>query len=333
MITDPHVREDYVKNADNPNIKFCVFDEATKEEFFEVAKRVGKKIPKEQLKDKVIVTGPPVDPRVVEVGQKKKAWDNKRPLRIMLSTGGLGTNKTEIKTLLQQLLPALKKKMPGMPSFELMFYAGTHRDHQKMAIRLAKKFAVNYKVISPHDPADFELAGNLVSDSKKAQLFSHQRPNRTKFHIIHHPQIIDANELLIHYGFPWADLIISKPSGDMAYDAALAGCALLTMKEWGEWEHNVRQVFEDRSVAQKANVEQIIEQIISLTQKEDSLAITSSKEPKGSTRPVPQLEKENPKTTQGESWIAKAMKASKKLEPLFYQGAKNILSAAKNTKF
>ncbi len=38
VITDPHVREDYLNNAELPNISFCVFDETTKIEFLQKAK-------------------------------------------------------------------------------------------------------------------------------------------------------------------------------------------------------------------------------------------------------------------------------------------------------
>ena len=291
MITDPHVRADYVINAARPNMRFLVFDEATKKEFFEVALKEGIKIPKDQLKDKVIVTGPPVDPRIINSAKKKTAWTQKsdRPLRILISTGGLGTNKVEIKTILNQLLPELKKNK-NLPDFELLYYAGTHRDHQQMAVKLAKKYHVRHQTINPRDPADFENAGKL---DEKA--FLQHQAGRAKFRIIYHPQIIDANELLIRHGFPWADVFMSKPSGDMAYDAALSGAALLTLKEWGEWEHNVRQVFEKHGVAQKAEGDKIVLQLQNLI---------------------------------ANDWVAEAMANSKKLPAIFYQGMKNIVAAA-----
>jgi hypothetical protein len=138
---------------------------------------------------------------------------------------------------------------------------------------------------------------------------------------------VDANELLIRYGFPWADLFISKPSGDMAYDAALSGAALLTMKEWGEWEHNVRAVFEKYGISQKADVDNIVEQIIRLSQKkavrsQQSEVITSS------VRPIPRL---NSPIANHYSWITQAMINTQKLPKIFYQGASNILKAHKQS--
>lgn len=317
MITDPHVRSDYVKNADKKNIRFMVFDQETKEEFFRVAAAENIKIPADQIENKVVVTGPPVDPRTIAAAKKKKAWNNDRALRILITTGGLGTNKQEIHKILDQLLPALKKPAENCPKLEIIYYAGTHFDHQQMAIKLAKKHQIKHHLISPYDPADFSQAGGL-------NIARRQFKNKVKFHIIYHPQIIDANELLIRYGFSWADLFISKPSGDMAYDAALSGAALLTMKEWGEWEHNVRQVFEKFGIGQKANVEQIVEQLITLSQKQ-SVSHAESQTPTSSVRPVPQLK--NSATSQ--SWITQAMLNTQQLPISYYQGAINILKASK----
>ena len=202
----------------------------------------------------------------------------------------MGTNKTEIKQLLQQLLPAIKNNQLSVP-IELIYYAGTHADHQQMAIRLAKKYHLGYRLLTSHDPAPFKKQGRwqqAKQPSKKSNI---------KFGIIHHPQIMDANELLIRHGFPWADVFITKPSGDMAYDAALSGAALLTLKEWGEWEHNVRQVFEQQQLAQVVDHDQIVQQLQTLSQS---------------------------------GWISQAMQRSHQLPAIFYQGVDNIIKAAQD---
>ncbi len=315
MITDPHVRSDYVQNADKDNIRFMVFDEQTKEDFFSVA---AAEDPAEQIKNKVIVTGPPVDPRTLAAAKSKKPWTDEHSLKILITTGGLGTNKKEIKEILDQLLPMLGSAPKGLPRIEIMYYAGTHADHQKMAVKLAEKHQIKYHLISPHDPADFTQTGWLNRARRQSK-------SPIKFHIIYHPQIIDANELLIRYGFPWADVVMSKPSGDMAYDAALSGAALLTLKEWGEWEYNVRAVFEKYGISQQADVDNIVEQIIRLSQKEavrsqQSEVITSS------VRPIPSL---NSPIANHYSWITQAMINTQKLPKIFYQGADNILKASK----
>jgi hypothetical protein len=59
------------------------------------------------------VTGPPIDPRIVACNQTKKIWTKDRPLKICLTTGGLGTNKPENKRILEQLLPVLKQQALG----------------------------------------------------------------------------------------------------------------------------------------------------------------------------------------------------------------------------
>ena len=291
MITDPHVRSDYLINAAKANIKYLVFDEATKEAFFKLAKQEKIKIPQAQLKDKVIVTGPPVDPRIITIGRQKPVWDGSRPLRVVVTTGGLGTNKTEIKQLLQQLLPAIKAN-DTPPNLELIYYAGTHLDHQQMAIRLAKRYHLRYRLLGAKDPAPFNRQGNWQQKIK-----TYSAKSAIKFGIIYHPQIIDANELLIRHGFPWADVFITKPSGDMAYDAALSGAALLTLKEWGEWEYNVRHVFEEQQMAQVVDHDHIVQQLQQLGQS---------------------------------AWITQAMEHSHHLPALFYQGVDNIIKAAHN---
>jgi hypothetical protein len=320
MITDPHVRSDYLSNANLPNIHFLVFDEATKTAFFNLAEKLGKKIPKDQIKDKVIVTGPPIDPRIVACNQHKTVWTPEKTLNICLCTGGLGTNKPEIKDILEQLLPVLKQQSTDqktdLPITNLMFYAGTHKDHLDMAIKIAKKNNLSCQIISPNDPANFSIGATIRPSAIKHQV----KPNVASFKIIYHPHIVDANELFIRNAFPWADLFISKPSGDTAYDAVVSGSALLTLKEWGEWEYNVRAVFEQNGTAQIAKVDSIVQQLIEITRSTGSTFKVDSLP--SANRPIPSLQKHKQS-----SWLQQAMKNSKKLDPIFYNGAKNILKA------
>lgn len=320
MITDPHVRSDYLENAQRSNMRFLVFDEATKENFFALAKKLGKRIPKEQRDNKVIVTGPPIDPRIVACNTNKKIWDKEQPLKICLTTGGLGTNKPEIRAILEQLLPVLKKQASGektdLSKTELIFYAGTHQDHKDMAVQIAEANHLAYKVISPKDPAKFFINAKIKNIKSP--------DDQSRFSIIYHPQIVDANELLIEKAFPWADVFISKPSGDMAYDAVVSGAALLTLKEWGEWEYNVRTVFEQNGTAQVAKVDKIVEQLIEITQNNEATFQTDQL--KNTNLPIPGLKEEAQ-----QSWLAQAMTNAKKLDPIFYKGAKNILKAVKNS--
>ena len=318
MITDPHVRSDYLENAHLPNMRFLVFDETTKIAFFELAKKIGKKIPESQMKTKVIVTGPPIDPRVVVSNEKKTVWNKNKPLKICLTTGGLGTNKTEIKMILEQILPILKKQASGektdLVKTELIFYAGTHQDHKEMAVQIAEENQLAHQIISPKDPAKFVM--NARIKTKK------EGENKARFSIIYHPQIVDANELLIQKAFPFADIFISKPSGDMAYDAVVSGSGLLTLKEWGEWEYNVREVFEKNGTAQIARVNDIVAQLIEITGNNEATFKTDKLN--STNRPVPNIKDEDQK-----SWLEQAMINSKNLDPIFYKGAKNIIKAVK----
>lgn len=285
VITDPHVRYDYLENADSPLMFFSVFDEETKEELLEKALVAGKKInPK-----KIFITGPPVDPRIIKASKKKNAW-HVGPIKLCLTTGGLGTNKKEIAQVLNQLLPTLKQK----PSpFKIMLYAGTHLDIKDLGIAKAKKEQINYELISGVDPADFTIGGTIANKFSSLNASSN-------FFIVYHPQIVDANELLVRYAFPFADGFISKPSGDMAYDAAISGSFLLTLQEWGEWELNIKEIFERKKIAQEANLKNIVQQLFDLAM-----------------------------NNQGESWINRAMCQAANLETLYKNGCENILTAAK----
>jgi hypothetical protein len=273
VITDPHVRDDYLLNADSSKIIYAVFDERTKMEFLEKAAARGHKV----SPLKVVVTGPPVDPRVVAYRHHKKPW-TKGPLKLCLTTGGLGTNKDELENLLEQLLPAIKE---DKTKYHVVLYAGTQHDIYQMARQAAKKA---------------KLKVGALKDTK------------SPFRIIYHPQIVDANELLIKYGFPWADGFISKPSGDMAYDAAAAGCFLLTLAEWGEWEHNIRNVFEQREIGRMAVTDNILSQLDVLTQVE----VPDPAKPHHAKQP----------------WVSRAMCNALSIDPLFLSGSENIVELA-----
>jgi hypothetical protein len=83
----------------------------------------------------------------------------------------------------------------------------------------------------------------------------------------------------------------------MAYDAAAAGCFLLTLEPWGEWEHNIRDIFEQRGISRRAMPENMIEQIDSLV------------------------------TSHGDrSWVETAIDNALHLPKLFTEGTKNILA-------
>lgn len=286
VITDPHVREDYLANAEKPNMWFCVFDEATKHEFFEKAAKLGKYVDPRH----VIVAGPPIDPRVIAAGKSKRPWRANRPLRLCITTGGLGTNKVEIETIVAQLAPYMRKHHN---TIQLMVYAGTHADIKNSVLDIAKKERLTTTLISGHDPAEFTISGHLV------RLLTHRTHHELT--VLYHPQIVDANELLIKHGFPWADGFISKPSGDMAYDVAAAGSFLLTLQEWGEWEHNVRQRFEVLGIAQKAEVMDIVEQIKRITHIH----------------------------RQGLPWVYQAQSATQEMPELYTRGAANIVATVK----
>ncbi len=266
VITDPHVRDEYVLGAANPNMHFAVFDAATKLEFLEKAAILDVQADE----SRITVTGPPIDQRITAARKRKLPWRS-GPLRLCLTTGGLGTNKEEILEIVTQLLPLLRKR----PSpIKLLVYASTQKDIADAVQTLAATARVACEPLA-----------NTNADLR----------------VMYHPQIVDANELLIKYAFPWADGFITKPSGDMAYDAVASGAFLLTLPEWGEWEENIRERFEQKGIARKAQVQHIDEQ----------LNILMSSQGKA------------------QSWIELAMHKAAQIETLYLTGAQNILKLYK----
>lgn len=217
VVTDPHVRVSYLLEAHRPNITFAVFDEGTRKEFLSKARKMKKNVDAQR----VAVTGPPVDPRVVAAREDKRLADFKeRPLHLAITTGGLGTNKGEIKKILHQVMPLVKKGQ-----LKLVLYAGTHPDFKEMFKKAARRYAIKVGRANNADAA---------------------------VRIIYHPNIVETNKQLIDYVFPWADGFVTKPSGDMAYDAVGAGCFILSLNPWGEWEENIERIFADLGILQKA---------------------------------------------------------------------------------
>lgn len=266
VVTDPHVRPQYLTplptstqengagnsqmtpaalpagrqgdNAEPFQITYAVFDAATKTEFLLLADELGKAVHPNQI----VVTGPPIDPRIIQIGQTKKGAGNPQmmpaaephhlvagsrgrtfggaePLRLVITTGGLGQNRREIKHLLEQLsLHILEKRRPRL---QLILYASTHLD-----------FAQMY--------ADFAHLTHLPVGAASN--------DQAALRILYAPTIAAANELLITHAFPWADGFITKPSGDMAYDAAAAGCFCLFLDSWGEWEDHIQDRFVHRNI-------------------------------------------------------------------------------------
>lgn len=217
VLTDPHVRPQYLdplptkgSKIDNLRsiISFAVFDDQTKRDFITMSESLGKVV----STDQIVVTGPPIDPRISRLAAHKKSMRGKKIVNLAVTTGGLGTNLPEIKRILDDLRPLL---LPP-ENIRLFLYAGIHRDFRNFFEQYAQE---NHITI-----------GNL--DDPEARI-----------RILYEDSVIDANENLIKYMFPWADIVITKPSGDMAYDAAAAGCGLLFLEPWGEWEQNIQKIF------------------------------------------------------------------------------------------
>ena len=269
VITDPHVRDEYVTHAYRKNMYFCVFDENTKTEFLEKASLLGIKADP----DRIFITGAPIDPRTL-AAKNKKHPHRSGALKLCLTTGGLGTNKPELLVALEQLLPELRRKTRKV---HLLVYCGTHEDIYKSVLDLAKKHRV--KVFDETD--------------KNAPL-----------RVLYHPQIVDANEKLQKYGFTWADGFITKPSGDMAYDAAASGSFLLTLDEWGPWEERIREVFEQKQISRRLVLDSIMPQI-------ESLLSTRGKQ---------------------HSWIEQAMLNAHALPNALTHGAQHIIKVVKSVK-
>lgn len=255
VVTDPHVRPQYLIEANRETVSFAVFDEYTREIFLQKAKDMGIAV----SLDRVVATGPPVDPRIVKARKGKKSDSyKKRHLRLVVTTGGLGTNKGEIKTILEQLFSKIAELR-----IELILYAGTQADFKEMFYSIARDKNVSIGDIESSLPV----------------------------RVVYDESIIRANQELIEHAFSWADGFVTKPSGDMAYDAVAAGCFLLTLEPWGEWEDNIHKVFSALGIAQKANTEDFVRQIADIKN----------------------------------SWIEGAIEKALRIDKLFLGGAKKIV--------
>lgn len=263
VVTDPHVRPQYLTHADNPHLTWAVFDGKTKAELIELGYILGHEIDEKR----VVVTGCPVDPRIEKKDRNRALTGYKyRPLRLAITTGGLGTNKPEIEVLLNHIMPLVKKK-----EVQLACLAGVHPDFDTMFRQIAK---------------DHSVTIGKTNDAKAA------------YRVFFGNDIIDSNEHLLDEIFPWADGFITKPSGDMAYEAVAAGCFLLTLRPWGEWEENIREYFEQLGVSVRTRPEAIVKQILAL-------------------RDLP-VEK-------NKSWIGLALERARRLQKPLSLGAYNIL--------
>jgi hypothetical protein len=267
VVTDPHVRPQYLTHADNPKLSWAVFDEMTNARLIELGYILGHKIDE----SRVHITGCPVDPRIILKDKNTAITGYKhRPLRLAITTGGLGTNKDEIMALLTGLAPSIKKG-----EVHIAAYSGVHEDFETMFTTFARVHHLKIGDITDiHSP----------------------------FRIFHGHDIVDANELLLDYVFPWADGFISKPSGDMAYEAIAAGCFLLTLHPWGEWEENIRAVTESMGVSIRADIPNILSQLKAITH-------------------MP-IEKNKP-------WVELALERSRHHSKTISQGAFNILKLHK----
>lgn len=267
VVTDPHVRPQYLTHADNPKLSWAVFDEHTMARLIELGYILGHKIDEKR----VTVTGCPVDPRIILKDKNTALSGYKhRPLRLAITTGGLGTNKDEITSLLTHLSPAIKKG-----AVHIAAYSGVHADFETMFTTFARLHHIK------------------IGDIKDPQ---------SPFRIFRGDDIVEANELLLDYVFPWADGFITKPSGDMAYEAIAAGCFILTLRPWGQWEENIRAVTESLGVSIRADVDNIVAQLQAIT-----------------TMPI---EKNKP-------WVELALARAQKHAKQFSTGAFNILKLHK----
>ncbi len=218
VVTDPYVHETYLYEAMRDNISFAVFDTETKTEFLSKASKLNVKVDE----SRIVVTGPPVDPRIIAFRKNKNPTDyKKRGLRLVIATSGLGTNKSEIESLVTSIFQNLNEN-----KIELILHASTHEDFRKMYYSLAEKYGIEI--------------GSIDSSSQ--------------VRVIYKSNIVDVNQDLIDYAFGWADGFVTKPSGDMAYDAAAAGCFILSLNPWGVWEENIEKIFSKLEILKKAEI-------------------------------------------------------------------------------
>ena len=264
VVTDPFVRPEYIPEIERKNVVFAVFDQQTKDEFLSVAKKLKMNLPDKRI----VITGPPVDPKIVAVrSQKNPIAYKSRELRLVVATGGLGTNKGEIRQLLDNVLPKIESE-----KISLLLYAGTQNDFKEMFLELCSKYEIE--------------AGDVDS--------------LAKVRIIYNESIMQANRDLVKHAFYWADGFVTKPSGDMAYDAVAAGCFILSLDPWGYWEKKIEENFTARQIATRADADNFMEQIKKLSKS---------------------------------SWIEKAIQNALDIDKIYLEGAKRIVDLQQNLAY
>lgn len=229
MVTDPHVSDPYLKVSDEENVSWVVFDEGTKNQFVDKVKKKNKSVNEKMIK----VTGPGINPKILDVGKKGKTLDDERPLRLGITTGGLGTNRGEIKKVLDNLVPFIEEP----EKIQLFLYSSTHRDFRD----IFEKFANENNI----------RIGDL--DNEEAKL-----------RVLHEDSMVDGNRNLIDHMFPWVDGVITKPSGDMAYDVLGSGAFGLYLDPWGRWEETVKSRMFEFGVGKKLDIEKAGEEIMKM---------------------------------------------------------------------
>lgn len=229
MVTDPHVSDPYLKVSDEESVSWVVFDEETKKQFVDKVKKMDKSINQDMIR----VTGPGVHPKILEFGKKGKKLDAERPLRLGITTGGLGTNRGEIKKVLDNLAPLVEEP----EKIQLFLYSSTHKDFRD----IFEKFANENNI----------RIGDL--DNEKAKL-----------RVLHEDSMVDGNRNLVDYMFPWVDGVITKPSGDMAYDVLGSGAFGLYLDPWGRWEETVRSRMFDFGVGKNLDIKNAGEQVMKM---------------------------------------------------------------------
>jgi hypothetical protein len=239
-VTDPSsdlTHEGYISFVnENPRyqeqVRYAVMDEATA---FWLNQYQG--IPRERIKN----VGAFVSPEVVEAGKQKisaaeKRWSKEKlfdhPVRLAVFTGGLGTNIFEIKKLIKELSSWMHSGR-----VELNVFLGTNLDLRENL----RDYAASECGLQTADTEQQQTYLNLVAGQDKQWLAE------------------KSKEFL-----KWADLVVTKPSGDKGFEACAAGCPLLSLFPLHPHEIRIYKILRRRGAAVRAEIGGLKDQLIDL---------------------------------------------------------------------
>ncbi len=193
-VTDPsHIHTQYLKHKDDPRTHYFVFDKATASALEDAGVDA----------DKISVTGFSTHPDLSPAEARSVA---DRKLRVGIFTGGVGTNRAEIETIVQNFNPENQ---------QLVVYCGTHTDIMESSLGLVSR-NLRTKIVPAQNFQESDIGDEHIVFVVGTSLEG----------------AVPASYKVLN----WSDVVATKPSGDIAIEAVLSGHPVIPLSHWGVQE-------------------------------------------------------------------------------------------------